>query len=66
MDRTGRIVIFSELRKDGQSVAVTVADQGPGIPDSIREQIFEPFFSTKGEKGQRPGPECGQNHNRSA
>ncbi len=55
MDRTGRIVIFSELCKDGQSVAVTVADQGPGIPDSIREQIFEPFFSTKGEKGNGLG-----------
>jgi signal transduction histidine kinase len=24
-----------------------VRDQGPGVPPSLREQIFEPFFSTK-------------------
>jgi len=25
-----------------------VEDDGPGIPDAVRERIFEPFFSTKG------------------
>ncbi len=29
-----------------------VRDQGPGIPEALREQIFEPFFSTK-EKGMK-------------
>jgi PAS domain S-box-containing protein len=28
---------------------ITIADSGPGIPVSIREQVFEPFFSTKGK-----------------
>ena len=28
-----------------------VADTGPGVPPSIRERIFEPYFSTK-ERGQ--------------
>jgi two-component system, cell cycle sensor histidine kinase and response regulator CckA len=28
-------------------IRVTVADTGPGIPDSVRERIFDPFFSTK-------------------
>ncbi|HZW02684.1 MAG TPA: ATP-binding protein [Anaerolineaceae bacterium] len=26
---------------------MTVSDNGPGIPDEIREHIFEPFVTTK-------------------
>ena len=32
---------------DGQAVVVRVIDNGPGIPDDIRERIFDPFFTTK-------------------
>jgi signal transduction histidine kinase len=32
-------------------VAVTVADTGGGIPPAIRDNMFEPFVSSKGEKG---------------
>ncbi|WP_127599070.1 sensor histidine kinase [Nitratireductor alexandrii] len=35
-------------RRLGERVALTVEDNGPGIPDALREQVFEPFFSTKG------------------
>ncbi len=35
-------------RKKGQKVAITVRDHGPGVPDAIRERIFDPFYSTKG------------------
>lgn len=28
-------------------VAFSVHDQGPGIPDELRERIFEPFYTTK-------------------
>lgn len=28
-------------------VRVAVADNGPGVPDELREKIFEPFFTTR-------------------
>lgn len=31
----------------GEHVIVTVLDNGPGIPEKIRDQIFDPFFTTK-------------------
>ena len=34
----------------GNSVEVTIEDNGPGIPENIRSLIFEPFFTTKGIK----------------
>jgi PAS domain S-box-containing protein len=34
--------------KDGDYVALSVADEGEGIPADIVEKVTEPFFSTKG------------------
>jgi signal transduction histidine kinase len=34
-------------RADGAEVVITVADTGCGIPDSIRDKIYDPFFTTK-------------------
>lgn len=40
---------------DGQRVepgaTVVVADNGPGVPEEVRTQLFQPFFTTKGEHG---------------
>jgi len=41
----GRIVIRAMPWLDG--VAVTVEDDGPGVPADIAQRIFEPFFTTK-------------------
>lgn len=40
-----KVVIRTE--KIGDSVRIEVVDNGMGIPDSIREKIFQPFFTTK-------------------
>jgi len=34
--------------RDGAKVVLTVRDHGPGVPPSIADRIFDPFFSTKG------------------
>jgi signal transduction histidine kinase len=35
------------LRRDGDSVAITVRDNGTGIPESARAKLYTPFFTTK-------------------
>jgi len=34
-------------RRRGSAVELRVEDNGPGIPDEIRDRIFDPFFTTK-------------------
>ncbi|MBD3402888.1 two-component sensor histidine kinase, partial [candidate division GN15 bacterium] len=46
----GRIDISIEQLNTNE-VAVSIADNGPGIPAKDLEHVFEPFFTTKGEGG---------------
>ncbi|HWC54197.1 MAG TPA: ATP-binding protein [Chitinophagaceae bacterium] len=39
--------VWVRTRKNGNKVLISVKDNGPGIPDSIKEKIFQPFFTTK-------------------
>jgi signal transduction histidine kinase len=41
--------------KPGCYVAFAVRDDGCGIPKNVLERVFEPFFSTKGSKGNGLG-----------
>jgi two-component system NtrC family sensor kinase len=43
----GRITVLAKCWLDG--VAVSVSDNGPGIPESVAQHVFEPFYSTKSE-----------------
>jgi signal transduction histidine kinase len=44
-------VVRVVARPIDEGVCIEVSDNGPGVPDDIREKIFEPFFSTKGTRG---------------
>jgi len=45
----GRVTVCV-TRTDGQA-SIQVQDNGPGIPEALREQVFEPFFTTKARGG---------------
>jgi signal transduction histidine kinase len=55
MPNGGRLIIRTRYTKSARGAygetSIVVADTGSGIPKEIRNTMFEPFVSTKGEKG---------------
>jgi PAS domain S-box-containing protein len=53
MPRGGRIrfATTDEVKGDIPYVRLDVTDTGVGIPDAVKAQVFDPFFSTKGNLG---------------
>lgn len=46
----GTVTIRTQLEPadaGGQQVAIYFTDTGPGIPEDLRQQIFQPFFTTR-------------------
>jgi signal transduction histidine kinase len=45
----GRKDLWIDAAIRGERVELQVRDSGPGVPAEIRDQIFEPFFSTRAD-----------------
>jgi signal transduction histidine kinase len=43
----GTIRIATELDRPSSRVRISIADDGPGIAEDVREKLFVPHFSTK-------------------
>jgi signal transduction histidine kinase len=46
-EKGGAMTVCTRMR--GDEVEISVADEGPGIPEKIRQSLFEPFVTTKPE-----------------
>lgn len=53
MNNKGKIIVTSEIIKKDEKdfIKISFQDFGCGMTDKIKDQIFNPFFTTKGNKG---------------
>jgi signal transduction histidine kinase len=49
--RRGAITVRTAFSPERHEATIVVLDNGPGIPETQRERIFEAFTSTKGQRG---------------
>jgi signal transduction histidine kinase len=45
--RTPVITIAGRVDTEQRTCGVAIDDNGPGIPDAVRERVFQPFFTTR-------------------
>ncbi len=41
------IITIQTRSSDHETVAIQIADNGPGIPETVQKRLFDPFFTTK-------------------
>ncbi|RYY29428.1 MAG: PAS domain S-box protein [Sphingomonadales bacterium] len=46
-----RQIILRSRKVSGNMVEIEIADSGPGIPETVLDQLFSRFTTTKGERG---------------
>ncbi len=44
-------IILAARRGDDGGIVLTIADNGPGVPEALRLRAFDPFFTTRQEGG---------------
>lgn len=52
---TGSTISVSALKTDSETIQVSVEDEGPGVPEDLRERVFDKFFraTTNGDLSAR-------------
>lgn len=45
--RDGHITVTTSYDQDGEMVALSIKDDGPGMDKDVQNHIFDPFFTTK-------------------
>ncbi len=48
-------IIIGDNSNISRDLEITISDNGPGIPDEIKENLFEPYYSSKGNKNSGLG-----------
>jgi len=51
MPNGGRLTISTDLEPGDNQVLIKVTDTGTGMSEEVRQNIFHPFFTTKGTQG---------------
>jgi signal transduction histidine kinase len=49
----GSITVAAYAAPEHHAIAITVQDNGPGIPSDLMQRVCEPFFSTHTDEGLR-------------
>lgn len=50
-ERTGLVTLAARYDEARDEIAITVRDNGAGVPRAVVGRLFEPFLSTKGQRG---------------
>jgi signal transduction histidine kinase len=48
-------IVEVRLEREASCARITVRDYGPGIPEKLRERIFDPFFRADASRDERTG-----------